>query len=437
MKKIFYAMMLLFSLLLTGCGADAGEDQDVSAGDTVTLDGSESSTDNGGEIVRYEWTQLGTNLSSTKVELSANPSKLTTFTAPSLTTDSRLRFKLRTVEYYDCRYSKGKGDTVCKANISTDKVTIYVSAGTSTTTDTNTSDTNTTDTDTGDTNSTDDNDTSSTTETNSTTTAETNTSSENNDTDDNATRLVQYTVSGTVKSIDGNESTISGVVVTMKNQTATTDNTGKYTLEYQTSKESLVVNAHDSNYGATSRLLTDLQANTTLDFIMGSYVKTVSFDATIGNTVTQEQTQTQGEASIKLPAQGYLTEKSVEYLDAVKVQFSYYGGSTRTGLELLPGVKKGEERSVTDDVSSYGFMSISVTDNNDSTLSLAETTSATLTFPVENNDTTREVIALSLYNEEEGLWEKKAEAKLQDDNLTYVGNINTFGTWSLDLNATK
>lgn len=434
MKKTYYAMMLLFALLLTGCGADAGEDQDVSAGQTVTLDGSGSNADNGGDIVRYEWTQLGAD-STTKVVLSENPAKNPTFTAPSLTTDSTLRFKLRTVEYYDCRYSKSKAETVCKTNISTDKVTIRVSAKTST--DTNTTDTNSTETTTTDINSTENNDTNTSTETNATTTSDTNTSRENNNTDDNTTTLVQYTVSGSIQNIEGNGSAIAGVVVTMKNQTTTTDSNGKYTLEYQTSKENLVINAHDDNYGTASRLLTDLQTNTTLDIIMGTYKNNVSFDAKVGSTVTQEKTNVQGEASITLPNEGYRTSKDVEYLDAVKVQFSYYSGTTRTGTELLPGVKKGEEKNSDNGVSSYGFMSISVTDNNGSALSLAETASATLTFPVENNDTTHEAIALSLYNEENGLWEKKAEAKLQDDNLTYVGNINTFGTWSLDLNATK
>ena len=67
--------------------ADAGDNQGVSPGVTVTLDGS-SSYDPNGSIIAYEWTQL----SGTAVTLSDEEAAITTFTSPDL--DGSLTFKL-------------------------------------------------------------------------------------------------------------------------------------------------------------------------------------------------------------------------------------------------------------------------------------------------------------------------------------------------------
>jgi hypothetical protein len=67
--------------------ADAGDNQGVSPGVTVTLDGS-SSYDPNGSIIAYEWTQL----SGTAVTLSDEEAAITTFTSPN--SDGSLTFKL-------------------------------------------------------------------------------------------------------------------------------------------------------------------------------------------------------------------------------------------------------------------------------------------------------------------------------------------------------
>ena len=67
--------------------ADAGANQGVSPGVTVTLDGS-SSYDPNGSIIAYEWTQL----SGTAVTLSDEEAAITTFTSPN--SNGSLTFKL-------------------------------------------------------------------------------------------------------------------------------------------------------------------------------------------------------------------------------------------------------------------------------------------------------------------------------------------------------
>lgn len=73
---------------VTGPIANAGSDQSVNAGDTVTLDGSSSYHTEGSDIVEYFWEQV----SGPAVLLSDEESMMTTFVAPSET--SSLAFDL-------------------------------------------------------------------------------------------------------------------------------------------------------------------------------------------------------------------------------------------------------------------------------------------------------------------------------------------------------
>ncbi|MBC8255983.1 MAG: T9SS type A sorting domain-containing protein [Candidatus Marinimicrobia bacterium] len=87
--------------------ADAGDNQGVSPGVIVTLDGS-SSYDPDGNIIAYEWTQL----SGTVVTLSDEEAAITTFTSPN--TDGSLTFKL---SVFDNEF-----------NEATDEITITISS---------------------------------------------------------------------------------------------------------------------------------------------------------------------------------------------------------------------------------------------------------------------------------------------------------------------
>ena len=105
MRERVAGIVIIFSLLLllAGCGggggedspanrppvADAGDDQTVSAGDMVTLDGSGSS-DPDGTVVRYLWTQPTGPLVSIPDEAQVS----TSFTVPELNVATTLVFRL-------------------------------------------------------------------------------------------------------------------------------------------------------------------------------------------------------------------------------------------------------------------------------------------------------------------------------------------------------
>ncbi|MFC6943261.1 CARDB domain-containing protein [Salinirubellus sp. GCM10025818] len=70
--------------------ADAGDDQTVQAGDTVTLDGSDSSDPNSADTLSYSWTET----TDSGVSLSDASAEQPTFTAPSVTSETTLDFEL-------------------------------------------------------------------------------------------------------------------------------------------------------------------------------------------------------------------------------------------------------------------------------------------------------------------------------------------------------
>ncbi len=130
------AFVAFATLLLDGC-ANAGPDKTVDAGAIVQLNGEDSTADRGGKIVKYLWKQKKRD--KVKVSLKDNPGKKPTFTAPHVKKKTKLHFKLKTYEYYSCKYVKSKPDRlpkgkvyyakkhqVCKVNTSKDSVTITV-----------------------------------------------------------------------------------------------------------------------------------------------------------------------------------------------------------------------------------------------------------------------------------------------------------------------
>jgi RHS repeat-associated protein len=85
--------MLTFVMLFSGC-ADAGKDQVVESSTKVILDGSSSTTEAGGKIVKYKWTQI----SGKKVKLEDKNKVQASFIAPVVEKDTILIFNLSVVE---------------------------------------------------------------------------------------------------------------------------------------------------------------------------------------------------------------------------------------------------------------------------------------------------------------------------------------------------
>lgn len=98
-RRFGCSFAMLAVLALAGCmddvQADAGPDQAVDGGATVTLDGSSSKPQDPGRLA-FSWEQI----EGPTVTLSAPTAAVTTFDAPQSASESRLMFKL-TATYVD------------------------------------------------------------------------------------------------------------------------------------------------------------------------------------------------------------------------------------------------------------------------------------------------------------------------------------------------
>ncbi|RUM71612.1 MAG: hypothetical protein DSZ09_02790, partial [Sulfurovum sp.] len=396
-----------FTLWFAGCSADAGTDQRVSSGAKVTLSASLSSTSHGGDMVRYEWEQLSP-LSPRIIPVDTKKlGKKFTFVTPSVKAETKFRFRLTTVEHYDCTYSATLKGPSCKSDLSTDKINVFVSA--------KRTDTNTTN-DTNETNLTDNN----TTETNTT-----------------ALHIVG-------KITDFDNLPIEQATVTIGRKTVETNSTGTYDIEMNATSKKVVIQVQHADYFNNSRILTSFEKNTTVNMKIEKPIKTVSFSSNLGAYIKQYTSGLTRYASINLPASGYtLRSTNDTYVGTINAKMSYHPFSSRKGKLLMPGIENGREYNSTNTINSYGYMRIELVDEEGNVLDLASNKEATLIFPVDTNISKRpNNITLSYFNEATDTWIPNTNATLTKENNTstvyvYKGTISALKSWSLDLYTDK
>ena len=227
MKYVIYGCMVTVMLLLTGC-ADAGDDQHVKSGDAVTLDGTRSTPDVGGNIISYQWKQVK-HPSAITVTL-VNPSTATpTFMAPDVDTQSEFVFKLKTIEHYACKQT-GNNQQQCRKNATYDLVSIFVEPS-----------------------------------------------------DDIVTGS---SITGTIS--DFNNVGILGATVSIGDQTAMTDANGAYRIDAVNADNRVIVNVTHPDYLSNSRIITVEDRDVSLDIKLGAPQASHTFLSSTGAVVSHD-----------------------------------------------------------------------------------------------------------------------------------------------------
>ena len=436
MKNILYSFLIIFALFLTGC-ADAGKNQTVSAGETVTLDASASTPILHGSISKYEWKQTR----GTKVELSNKNAASPTFTAPTVETKTNLVFRLITTETGGIRSPFRTRDYVTitvNPQDNTDRtppvITLlgdsptmhivgepYIDAG-ATASDNIDGNITSKIVTTGSVDI--------STEGNYTITYNVTDAADNDATE--VTRIVIVkrsdeitpTVSGTITDING--SSISGALVTIGTETVSTNMSGIYTIENVTPAERVTVNVTHPDYLSNSRIVEVVTEDMNLDVKLDVPKASRTFSATEGGTVTQ------GTASVALPAEGYVDANGSSYTGEIIAKMSYYPITTQSGRAAFPGTFEGIEGNNTFPIQSYGFMNVELTDPQGNKLNLDGNSTATLTFPRDSSLRTPATVPLWYYDEAQGYWIQEGSATNSGHYSTFVGTVTHFTSWNLD-----
>jgi len=434
MKNILYSFIIVIALLLTGC-ANAGKDQTVNSGNTVTLDATASTPSVRGELKEYKWMQI----KGPRVTTLSNASSIqATFTAPTVTQDTTLVFKLRTIEYggrpnrfrsYDTiniivKATSGEVDTQAPVITLNGAETItlnlgdqYNEEGASAVDNIDgTVDVNIT------------GNVITTQEGNYTITYTAKDVAGNIATKERTitvkdTQVEGPTVSGRVTDING--TAISGAIITIQGKRTSTDTNGTYSIDNIEPSERVSVDVLHPEYLANSRILVVGNEASTLDIKLGAPKATLTFASTAGGTVSQ------GTASVELPANAYVDANGTAYTGNITVNMSYYPITTRSGRATFPGTFEGIEGNTTFPIQSYGFMNVELTDPQGNVLNLDGNSTATLKFPRDNTLNYQVTIPLWYYDKLQGYWVQEGEATVQDYS-SYVGTVTHFTSWNLD-----
>ena len=252
--------------------------------------------------------------------------------------------------------------------------------------------------------------------------------------DNNATETRTVTVNedtnstanihGTITNIAGNA--LKDVKVYSNTHTTYTNTDGYYVLENNgTSPVSIV--AELTNYIQNSQVV-DMDANGTQNFTMVYVDKIEKFDSEVGMEV-----KTKG-AKINFPASSVAHEDGTAYTGEVTTKVAYNRVTSVTGKAAFPGDYIGETtEGNTTILRSYGFIDVTMEDNASNPLKIADGSSVTLTFPMDENiEETPATIPLWYYNTQKGIWVEDGVATYDATTNSYSGDVTHFTTWNLD-----
>ncbi len=371
MKNIILSIILTFSMLSTiTYAADAGQEQQVSSSDLVSLDATNSMTYKDGEIVKYKWKQIKRK-SDPKVHLSDKKSATPTFIAPDVEKITKLIFRLETKEHYACKDKRDSDKQKCKKYTTKDTVNIFVHPSNN---------------------------------------------AQNNDTD-----ITGFKIDG--KIIDLNSIGISGASINIGTQTAITDENGSYSIMNVEVASRVSIDVTHPNYIANSRIVEVRDQNVTLDIKLDQAKATLTFSSTNGGNVAHDG------ASVVLPADGYVDGNGTAYNGDVTVKMSYYPISRVSGRETIPGTFEGIDGNETFPIESFGFMNVELTDTEGKPLNLSPESNATIKLPRDTTLPYKSTLPLWYYDAVLGYWVEEGIVTLSGS--TYIGTVSHFTSWSL------
>ena len=376
MKQIIYTLTAIATLLLTGC-ADAGKNRTVPANTKVYFDISKVKPDVGGKITQYNWSLTGKAADIYDIYIFNNGTNHASFIAPNVNKETKLTFKLTSIESYKC---KTDDDNSCKHHRSTDKVKMTITP-----------------------NGTDGN-----------------SSTSNND--------GKISLSGKITTL--NNVALSGAIVNVNGKTTTTRNDGTYKLNNLSTDQRAIINVTHPNYfGNTRIVVTNQSGSYDQNIALDKENINITFPAQEGHNIADHS------ANINFEAGDYLDSNNKKYRENVHASMSYHNFKTSADTRAFVGSYETTDGSVESALLPYAFINLNITDDAGNKLTIAKDTTVTLAFPVADVSSNDETIPLWFYNNKLGYWLQEGSANRV--NNQYQATISRVGTWALASVASK
>ena len=224
---------------------------------------------------------------------------------------------------------------------------------------------------------------------------------------------------------------MAGVEVSIGGCETTTDAEGYYTLSNIAATERAVVNFdHDGYFKSSVLIQVDHYSEGTTNVSLNYLEHTI--DAYDNQWSYDSQSEISG-AHVDVPAGSLSDAAGNAYTGTVNAGLEYFDIVTDADKKLFPGAFEGQNvNGETVLFSSYGLVSLSLSDINGNALNLAEGATATLTFDAVASLPEQNIIPLWYYDYTQGLWIEEGYAELQADG-TYKGEVSHLGTWSVNM----
>lgn len=238
-------------------------------------------------------------------------------------------------------------------------------------------------------------------------------------------------LSGVIRNVAGEP--LEGVHVFTQGYDTVTNAAGEYVL-YIPTGETFSVSAELADYAQNSRnVVMEEDGVAQLDMVLVVVDKVMVFDVNTGATIS-----TKG-ASVELGASSIVNQDGSAFTGNVVARVSFNQVTSSIGREAFPGDYIGLQTNGDETVlQSYGFIDVTLEDENGNTLRLADGATARLTYPMDSNiETTPATIPLWYYDIELGIWVEDGVAVYDAGTNTYSGTVSHFTTWNLDAKAER
>jgi hypothetical protein len=229
---------------------------------------------------------------------------------------------------------------------------------------------------------------------------------------------------------DENGQPTSGVIITVGDKTATTDNNGYFRITAAAlDKQASFVLAQKSGYFNAYRSFcaTSGTNQIAIQLIKRTLAGTVS--ATSGGAITLSNG-----AKVVLPANGVVNASSnAAYSGTINVYAVYIDPSDNSIAKTIPGSFMANDKNNNRvSLASFGMLAVELQSSDGQKLQIATGNTATLTTPIPASLQAKAPATISMWymNEQTGLWQEEGSATKNGSN--YIGTVKHFSYWNCD-----
>ena len=227
---------------------------------------------------------------------------------------------------------------------------------------------------------------------------------------------------------------VSNVKVSVGGQSSVTNDQGYFSISNVTAEDNALL-TFSKNGSATTYKVTDVQVGNAsfVETTISNVGNTGSISAASGGTVT-----TSDGGSVEIDANSIVDSQNNTYTGTAAVSVTTFDPSDENQLNAFPGEYQGiSAQNETVPLKSYGFMDITVADQNGQELQLAQGRTATISIPVPYSMQTEAqnltTCPLWYFNPRTGTWHEQGQGTYNPSLGCFVGNVSHFSTWNYDI----